>query len=195
MSVELPTTPQPASVSPRPLDYGGDQTPFLGGPVRRIERLGSRMALDVNMPPMLPEVARVWTARLARAKRSSAVLAWPQPGIEIGEEGAPRVSGAGQGGTFLSVDGLPPNKPLKEGWFLSLVAGGQCYLHQITGDVTASAAGAAVLPIEPMLRITPAHGAVVELARPRIEGLVAAVQWTVGEAGLVTLTFAIEERE
>lgn len=197
MPVELPTSPQPAGASPRLVDYGGDLTPFLGGSVQRIERLGSRWALDVTMPPMTPEVARVWIARLVKAKRSSAVLAWPQPGIEIGDEGAPRVNGAGQGGTFLSVDGLPPSKAVKEGWFFSLIAGGRRYVHQMSGDVNASAAGAAVLPLEPMLRISPADNAVLEIALPKIEGLVQGSElgWTIELAGTVGLSFTLVERE
>ncbi|PLR28153.1 hypothetical protein SGCZBJ_03860 [Caulobacter zeae] len=179
------------------VDYGGDLTPYLGGPVQRIERLGSRFALAVELPKLDQEEARVWVSRLLQAKRSSGVLGWPQLGNGVGDEGAPRVNGAGQGGTVLSLDGLPPNKAIKEGWFFSLNAGGRRYLHMITADAVASNLGAVTVTIEPMLRIVPPDNAVIELAAPKIEGLVQGNEgaWEPDLAEEVGLSFTLVERE
>lgn len=197
MSVTLPTTPAPADANPRLLDWGGDPESSLGGPTQRVERIGSRFALDVILPEMTAETAANWIPDLLEAKRSSGVLAFPQLGLPVGDEGAPRVNGAGQLGTSLAIDGLPASKVVRKGWAFSIITNGRRYLHMIKANVTASAGGAATLTIEPPLRRAPSDNAVVELAVPKIEGFPRGNEtgWNVNTAMNVGLSFTLVERE
>jgi hypothetical protein len=197
MAVLLPTTPAPRSAQPQLLDFGAILEPDLGGASQYLGRLGDRYELAVDLPPMSAETARVFIARLTKAKKSSLVMPFPQPGVTVGAEGAPRVNGAGQGGTFLSIDGLQAAKPLKEGWFFSIIVSGQRYLHQIQDDVVANGGGAVTLSIEPMLRVSPLDNAVIELANPMIEGFVQGngLPWDIDTATTVGLSFTLREIE
>jgi hypothetical protein len=196
VSVALPTDIAPDSYRPYLIDFGGDLTPPLGGAVQRLDRLGSRWAVEVTMPSMDRDEARVWIARLVKAKHSSALLPWPQS-ADFGAEGAPRVNGAGQSGTVLSIDGLPANKAVPEGLFFAIVTGGRRYIHQVSAPAVASGGGAVTLSIEPMLRVRPTDNAVVEMAAPLIEGMVQGQEfgWTVDLAQIYGLTFTLSERE
>lgn len=197
MSVTLPTTPKPASATPRPLDWGGESEAALGGPTRRIERLGSRFAVDVALPDMLADVAIGWIADLLAAKRSSGILAFPQPGVEVGDEGTPRVNGGGQLGTSLAIDGLPAGKVIKKGWFLTIITNGRRYLYCITAPAVASGGGAVTLSLDPMIRRAPTDNAVIKLAVPEIEGAVQGSEagWNVGLAAIYGISFTLAERE
>lgn len=197
MPVTLPATPWPSSASPMMLDFGALLEPGLGGASQYVSRLGNRFELQVQYPPMTAEVARVFISRLNQAKASTLLMPFPQPGVVVGAEGAPRVNGAGQAGTFLSIDGLPAGKAVSEGWFFSLIAGGRRYLHQVSADAVATGAGAITLAIEPMLRVSAPDNAVVELATPMIEGFVQGdgVPWTIETAALYGLSFTIRETE
>jgi hypothetical protein len=197
MAITLPDTPSWASATPTLLDFGAVLEPGLGGPSQYVGRLGDRFEVAVQMPPMEAEVARVFISRLAQAKKSSLLMPFPNAGIVVGAEGAPRVNGAGQAGTLLALDGLPANKALKEGWPLSIIVAGRRYVHLIAGDTAANAGGEAVLPLEPMLRVSPSDNAVVELAVPMIEGFVQGdgLPWSIDVAAHVGLSFTVREIE
>lgn len=197
MPVTLPATPGPSSATPMMLDFGALLEPGLGGASQYVARLGNRFELQVQYPPMAAEVARVFISRLNQAKASTLLMPFPQPGVAVGAEGAPRVNGAGQAGTFLVVDGLPAAKAVGEGWFMSFIAGGRRYLHQVAADAVADGGGAVTLTIEPMLRVSPPDNAVVELVEPKIEGFVQGdgVPWTIETAALYGLSFTIRETE
>lgn len=197
MAIYLPSSPSPRTAQPQLLDFGAILEPDLGGASQYVGRLGDRYEVAVDLPPMSAETARVFIARLTKAKKSSLVMPFPQPGVAVGAEGAPRVNGAGQAGTFLTIDGLPANKVLKEGWFLSIIVSGQRYVAQIQEDVTASAGGAVTLSIEPMLRVSPPDNAVIELANPMIQGFVQGngLPWEIDTATTVGLGFTLREIE
>lgn len=196
MTIALPTYPGPADSAPGYVDFGGILRPFLGGVDQKLNRLGDRFALDVTMPLMpLAETGRVWIARLIRAQREGALMEWPQPGFDVGAPGNPVVNGAGQAGSFLDVRGLTPGYRLLEGQFFSIIQSGRRYLQVVAADIAASAGGAAVIPIAPMLRMRPANGAIVEIARPMIEGFTEGGErnWTLNYAAHVGLQFRIME--
>jgi hypothetical protein len=197
MPVTLPASPAPASADVTLLDFGAVLEPGLGGPSQYIGRLGDRFEVTVQMPTMVAEVARVFISRLMQAKKSSLVMPFPNPGVVVGAEGAPRVDGAGQAGTLLVVDGLPANKALKEGWPFSVIVAGRRYVHVLAADVAANAGGQAALTIEPMLRVSPSDNAVMELAQPMIEGFVQGdgLPWSVDVAAHVGLSFTVREIE
>ena len=197
MAILLPTDPGPQSWTPRPLDWGGELVPVLGGEVQRLNRLGDRLAVDVVLTPTTDAgQAQAYIARLRRGRREGALLAWPQLNLAIGNPGAPRVDGGGQAGTNLAVRGLTPGYVVREGQFLSLVSNGCRYVHAVAAALTVPASGLATLSLEPMLRVVPANNDSIELAAPRIEGLVSGLDrgWTIDIAGVVGLAFTITEQ-
>lgn len=52
MSVTLPTTPSPRSLTPRLVTARAELRSAFGGSTQRINRLGSRWAFEVELPPM-----------------------------------------------------------------------------------------------------------------------------------------------
>jgi hypothetical protein len=196
MSVLLPDMPGPSGTAPRVIDFGTILRPPLGGPDQRMNRIGNRYGVDVSMPVMEPEVARVWISRLARGIRQGVIMSW-YDGVDRGAPGAIIVNGAGQAGSVLNVSGGAAGYIAKEGLFFSFISGGRRYLHSISADTQLSIGGAGALPIDPPLRIAPSHASVCEFAAPKIEGFLAgdAGKWTLDYAMNVGLAFSIEEAE
>lgn len=194
MSIELPADPAPATATPRLLDFGATLTPPMGGPAQRLNRIGARYAVDVAMPPLTPDQRRVFVARLARGMTEGVLMRFPQPGLDAGEPGAPVVSGAGQQGSALRIRGLAAGYVIREGQALSIIFAGRRYLHLATADV-AVAAGAALVPIVPMLRVSPNDGAVVEIKEPMIEGNLSGneLPWQIELDHNTNLAFTISE--
>lgn len=197
MAILLPADPVPQSWVPRPLDWGGELTPMLGGEVQRLNRLGDRLAVDVTLTPTRDAaLAQAYVSRLRRARRDGALMAWPQLNLAIGDPGDVRVDGGGQAGATLAVKGLAPGYPLREGQFFSLVSDGHRYVHAVATAATAPSSGLLTLAIEPRLRVVPSNNDVIELAAPKIEGLVSGLDggWTIDIAGTVGLSFTIAEQ-
>ena len=196
MSIILPTSPGPSDAVPSYLDWGGTLRPIFGGVLQKLLRLGDRFAIDINLPPLPNESSgRVWVANLMLAQRQGAVLSWPQPGLTVGLPGIPVVNGAGQAGSSIVLRGFTPGYTVRTGQFFSILHGGRRYLHFAAADVVASAQGAMLLPIGPMLRIRPGDGAVCEFAAPKIEGLLDGNtrDWSLSTAMTTGLTFRIME--
>jgi hypothetical protein len=193
MSVELPQPRLPQMAVPKLLDYGADQKAPMGGASQRLNRLGNRFSLDITYPRLKPEPdGRILSARLRRAKTEGALFAFPQPGLVIGNPGAPVVDGAGQAGSTLNLRGFTTGYLIREGQFFSIIHGGRRYLHTAAADVAASPTGTVALPITPMLRISPGNGAICEFAKPYIEGPIGGssvdVEWTTAKAVIPTIT-------
>ena len=182
--------------SPRYVDFGADLTPPLGGPATRLNRLGARWALDVRLPPLSAEDARVWVSRLVQGRSGTVALRWPQSGLAVGAPGAPVVNGAqSKGAQQLHIRGLAGQYPLREGQFLTVTAGGRRQLYMAALQTLASAGGLVTAVIRPGLRSVPADGSAVELNPPLIEGLLQGreVGWTLEAARTVGLSFSIVE--
>ncbi|CAM3282655.1 MULTISPECIES: hypothetical protein [Sphingomonas] len=195
MSIALPLSPSPSSSTPSYLDYGGTLRPIFGGAMQKLTRLGDRFAIEVTLPPLpYAETGMLWIARLIRAQRDGAIFPWPQPDFDTGAPGSPVVNGSGQSGSAINLRGLANGYTVKEGQFFSIIHGGRRYLEQAAATATV-ANGQLSLPITPMLRISPQNGAVVEIAKPMIEGLLDgdARSWSVDLARTVGLTFTITE--
>jgi hypothetical protein len=174
MSILLPTTPGITASAPQLLDFGTVQQGALGGAAQRLNRLGNRFALTVECAPAPGDAGRIFFARLAKAVTAGAIMAFRQPWLTIGAPGAPVVNGSGQSGSVLNLRGFTAGYQAREGQFFSLIHGGRRYLHQWAADATANGAGVLSAAITPMLRVSPADGAVVEVAQPYIEGLISA---------------------
>lgn len=187
-SIVLPSTPGPRVAKPSLMSFGAVLTPFLGGPSQRINRLGTRWALQVTMAPMPADPqGRLWVNALARAFEAGAVMAVPQD-IDVGSPGAPLVSAAVTSGTALPLKGMTAGYQLKEGQFLSIIHAGRRYLHMVSGAVTVAGGGTVSAPIWPMLRTSLSVNDVVEIAQPMIEGWIdGKFDWDILQAPMVQL--------
>lgn len=196
VAIVMPTSPLPQSANPKPLDYGGWQTPIGGGTDARLDRLGSRFAMAVQTPRLKPEPdGRIWVSRLIEAISVGAEMAFPQVGFAIGNPGAPVIDGAGQGGAALALRGMTPGYTIREGQFFTLVYASRKKLLKASADVVVGADGKVIVPIWPLISIAPADGATCNFAAPVIQGRVSGNEngWTLQRAGVSGLQFVITE--
>lgn len=196
MSVTLPTSPSPRSITPRLITARGELRSTFGGSVQRINRLGSRWAFDVEMPPMSHADALLWVGLLTEA--DTCIMNLPEPGITIGAPGTPLVNGASQTGSSLITDAWSASYAIPMGKWVSVSVSSLVYLYQVTAAVTASAPGAATLAIRPMLRASPADNAALNINPATVEGFVSVPDGAFGISvnRLVEgLTFTLEERK
>lgn len=197
MTILLPSRPATASITPQLVDFGGLVTPPLGGEQQRLNRLGNRWSLSVQLPPMRIEPdGREWVAALGQGVTRGVIYPWPQVDFAVGVPGATLVNGANQTGSTINLDGFTANYVIRLGQFFSILIGGERFLYQSRADIAASSTGAVALPITPMLRKSPADNAVCEFAAPMIQGFLQdqGQQWTVDLARTVGLQFTIFER-
>jgi hypothetical protein len=170
MSIELPQPRLPQTAVPRFLDYGGVLSPPGGGIGQQFIRPG-RFAMVINYPRLRPDPdGRILMSAIRRAKLEGALFPVPEPGIAAVAYGTPQVNGVGQTGMSLQLKGLTPDITILDGKFFSIIFGGRRYLHHATADTAVTAGGSCLLPIFPMLRVSPNDSATIELAKPYIEG-------------------------
>lgn len=176
--IELPATPAASHAAMSLLDFGMTLRASTGAGSLRTDRKGSRWRAHVTYPAMYPELARIFVARLAKAKREGVRIPFPLLAPQ-GSPGSPVVDGAEPAGYSLPVRGLTPGYTAKEGYWLSIEdASGQHYLHTLTATAMADASGDATLTIEPELRVDFADGDTIHLAKPMIEGIVLGEEWS-----------------
>lgn len=137
-----------------------------------IEQLGKVWALDVTLKRMVQADALKWIARLNNNTGDGHRWTIPQGDLISGSEGAPRVLLGGQLGTSLNVDGVANGLVIPEGAFVSHITAAKRYLYQTASQVTASGTGTATLIFNTPMRVSPSDNDVVEIAAPKIEGLV-----------------------
>lgn len=196
MSVLLPSLPGIRTAEPQLLDFGAVQQGALGGAAQRLNRLGNRFGLAVELPPAVSAThGRIYVAKLLRALTEGAIYKFPQPGLVIGTPGSVLINGGGQSGSSLALDGFSAGYTVGQGQFFSIIHDGRRYLHQAAEEVTANGAGQMTLPITPMLRISPADNAVCEFAVPYIEGFVSgdSAKWQLMLEPYHAITFSITE--
>lgn len=180
MPIDLPALPRQATLEVRLQDFGGDLTPVLGGPVQRLSRLGSRLAVEVTLPTLDLACARTWIAARMRAKAEGQTLRLTLR--QLGGSPADRaaVSGVGTSVAVGSAAGI------EVGHLFSFVVGGVSYLHQVT------AISGGNLSVAPMLRASPA-GQTLNFVAPRIEGLVDGGEWSLERLRFVGQRFSLAE--
>lgn len=188
----LPSVPAPAGMGIELLTNKNVLVSALGGDEQERQRKGSRYALTFTMPPMSYVTSMAWDD--LNAEGATVLMAVYQPGFDVGSPGTPRVNGAGQGGIFLTVDGLTPGYVVRKGQFLNVVTLGRHYLYRAAADATANASGQAQIQLRTMLRFPPQDNDVVKLAAPMIEGFVRDMKsWEVGVDRLVAIQFKVRE--
>jgi hypothetical protein len=153
-----------------PIDFGGVQESPLGGTAQRVNRLGNRWQVKVTLPPMEAVLARPWARALNKANQRGALWAIRQPGLVIGSPGAGLITGAGQAGNVLNIDGLSPGYVFRDAQFFSVIIGERRYVFQVDEPQRVDGTGAIALAIEPALRISPADNDSVEIGKPYLEG-------------------------
>lgn len=196
--IDLPDSPSPVSANPGLIDFGSILTPALGGPMQKVDRLGNRFKITVTMPPMSnPKMGRIWIARLIRGKSEGVRMEWPLQGFKPGTPGSILVNGASQSGRFLIADGATPGYVAREGQFFSIETNSQHFLYMVAEETIFNASGQATLPIEPMLRVSPANNDPCHFGKPMIEGLIMGDQfdWEMALANYIGLSFDLVEME
>lgn len=194
MSIALPDWPYPAQMTPRLVSGRAELRPAWGGDIQRLNRAGSRYAIDVTMPTMTYADAQDWAA--IEDETATVTMQIVQPGLETGAPGTPLVNGGAQSGTSLILDGLTPYYVIRNRQWLTVTTGGRIYAYRAKGETVANGSGAVTVTLATMLRAVHADNDPVELAAPRIEGFATVPEgaWTTSTAGHVTLSFTIEER-
>lgn len=194
--ITLPTGVTARSVKTSLLDYGFINRPSSGAPAQRYDRLGSRYAMEFELPPLPGDVARVVKARLTKAKSQGLRMPVPLFDGAQGSAGVPLVDGTDSAGTMLKLKGLTPGWMAREGYWLNVTdADGALYLYDIAEPVRAGTDGKATLTLGIPLRCVLADGAVVRIANPVIEGLVTSEVGWIDPVGRVVsgITFTVEE--
>lgn len=194
----LPDGVVPNNIVPALIDFGGVQRPPLGGKLLRINRLGNRYRAYVSLPPIPNEaVGRVVVSRLLQAKTQGLRIEYPLCGVDQGSPGTPRVKGANQAGTQIDLDGFTSGYTVKEGFWLSIVTGGQHYLYNSATGSIADGSGNVTVHVTPALRRPPADNDLVHIAQPMIEGIVLGEEqsWNYSLAHHLNIEFEIEEAE
>ena len=195
--ITLPDWVVPNSAEPFLRDFGAVLTPFLGGPEQRINRLGTRFGLRVTLPPMpTRDQALIVQSRLLRAREDRLLMEWPQPDFDTGTPGAPLVSAVVATGTTLPLKGMTPGYTIKEGQMVSIIHGGRRYMEMASADATVGAGGTVSAAIWPLLRSPLSVNDVVEIAAPKIEGLVSPgdeLSWQISVDRLASFSFTVAE--
>jgi hypothetical protein len=197
-AIVLPTSPGVvAPTKVRLLDWGGLLDPALGGETQRIDRLGSRHALDVSLPPMPASVAMAWCQRLKRGKNDMVQMRVPQPGftpqtpvssVAIGTNAA-----GGSNSVLLAT--VASHYQVREGQFFSVIHAGRSYLYGIDADAIDTVDGFLSVTVTPKLRTALTTNDAAEIVNPIIEGYPVGdeTSWDVSEAAIYGLTFSIVE--
>lgn len=191
MTFALPTFPAPSKAPPRLISASIDSDGPLGAPDTRYLGLGSRFAMDVSLPPMEYDDARLWVAALIRAEREECTMEFGQPGLTIGNPGAPKISATvSANATVLPIKDLAGGYTILGGQFFNVVKGGRRYLH------AAVQTGTTPLLIGPALRLPLADNDPLDFATPQIQGLIKGPEfgWDVDVAHHYGVSFTIKER-
>lgn len=208
--VVLPSVPGPAKADFFQISFSEDQTPFLGGPETNLFRPGSRMGIKIELPPMLPHVARPWITRLLVSESDNVIYDWPQPsfvnsitatitttttGVEPNTvttttQNKIEVSANTVANSFDVPFRNMAGGVWQEGQWISIIHLGRRYLHFIRS------ATATTLAIYPPTRVPLTAGDEIEVA-PKIQGRIKgdARGWTVDAAHIHGLGFEIREVE
>ena len=195
MPVTLPNCPPPSSFEIKLVRSVVDLRPAFGGPVQRIERLGSRWRAVLRFETMTSEQSRAWSD--VDVEADTVRWAVPQPGFLVGSPGSSvQVDGPGQTGNALKLKGLPAAYVMRKDQWFSMITGGVSYLYRVRADATATGSGLAEVPVRPLIRAEHLNNNAVNVAAPIIEGFVLgpsrAQAWR--RKVVPEMSFVIEER-
>ncbi len=198
----LPETPLPKAASVIPIVFGGWQTPPTGGEETWLALMGTRFALELETPNLLPEPdGRLWTDALLDGLMEGLIVGcrFFQPGFKTKAFAAPNgsieIDGPNQAGSILNLRGFEPYALVHKREFFGIITGGLSTLYRARAQTIADANGKMALPIGPMLHVQPNDGDVCDFGTPMIEGKLTGDKkaWTMIPARVQGLTFTISE--
>lgn len=190
--IQLPDFAIRGSVTPTFIDAGFTQRGVQS--LSRIDRKGGRYTVACTYGPFHPEEGRVMVARLVAGKQEGIRVAFPLLHSQ-GAPGAVTLNGSVSTGRVIEVDGATPGYFVKEGYWLSLVKDGQHFLHSVRSGGRVNASGQVTLTLNEMLRDSFPDNAVVNLARPMVQGFVQGdtASWQYAVDRMIPIEFVIEE--
>lgn len=193
------------SATPRFVDMGGVLEAELGGEDQRLDRLGSRWALEVQLKPMRAPDAQRWISRLTRGMSEGVKIEFPQADFKV-LTGAGTVDGTLAASVnsnstslaFLSNGGAAQaGKTFYEGQFFTInESTTDRNLHQVSEDVTLDVNGAGVIKFWPPARRNWPSAKNVSFSIPQIMGFVRSdghLPWTIDVARIYGLGFTVQE--
>ena len=198
MPIDLPLTPGPANADPYFIDAGGWQRPTTTGPATRVDMLGDRFGVAVQLPPMQEPEALAWVKALNKGRGEGVTFEFPAnydlPVNDIGTPAEIRSISVAQA-TTIDLRFVGVNVTFEDGRFISINSGGHNYLHQVDGEQIIDGNG--LLNIFPRTRAAFSVADPVMIDRPKIDGILLGNQsdWTVNAALHYGLSFTIEEME
>lgn len=196
--IDLPDWPLPNGADLSLLDFGSMLTPALGGPVQRVNRMGSRFRGTFTLPPLTSDkVGRVWVRRLVQGKFEGVRMPLPLLDFKPGSPGIVKVNGSGQSGTTLNVKGATPSYAFREGQPFSIETGGKHHLYMVAEETIAGSTGLASVPVTPMLRRPHLDNDLCHFAQPMFEGFIGGdeIGWNLSVERLISLQFDITESQ
>jgi hypothetical protein len=181
---------------PELVDFGATLRPFLGGAIQRLDRIGTRHAITVQMPPMrIENEGRTWIVRLIRAKQEGGFVRYPQVDFVVGAPGQPTVSAAVEGGRVLPITGGQRGYAIREGQAVTVTSNGRQFFYLASAQTVLNASGAGSIELDVPLREETTVGDLVNLGRPTIAGRIMedGWKWTLETNRTVGLSFRLEE--
>lgn len=166
-----------------------------GGSLTPLTRAGDHWAIEIDVRALRTECGRELLADLVRGVANRVRVPIPQPGVDTGAPGVPRVKGADQAGTSLVLDGLTPQYVIRKGWFFTLETAEGATAHIVAAETVVASNGEVTVSFWPELWLAPADNDLVEIAEPYLEGLVVdrGGQASSQIAAVLTDAFVIEE--
>jgi len=195
VTIILPRLPRGAGYSLRFVRSSETQRAGTGGSITPLNRSGDHFAIEVDPGVLATACGRELLVDIARGVGERLRAPIPEPGVDKGSPGLPRVNGANQAGTSLILDGLTPHYVIRKGWFFTVETPDGPTAHLVAAEVIADAGGGATVTFWPSLWLAPADNDVVELSEPYIEGLIVedGDQSSGLFAAVITDSFMIEE--
>ena len=197
MTITLPRLPRTAQYELRPVRTTRVQRAATGGALLPISRMGDHWEIEIDVGSLSAICARELMADLLRAGGQPVRVLIPQHGIDAGAPGGPVVSGGGQAGSSIELEGFTAHFAIRKGWYLTIETDGVGRAFLVCEEVVADADGLATVAIWPMLREPPADGDRIEIVEPWLEGLVDKGGETEGGLGRAVTpgAFVIEEAQ
>jgi hypothetical protein len=177
-----------------PVDSGGAVEGSLGGDPDYIERPGYRYSVQYELPYLAMKEARIFESLLRQGSREDVSYPWPLDFRPV-VAGAPLVDGSNPPGAVINLKGLTPGCVIRVGQpFAVVLADGAGCIHEATAEAIAGDDGKATVSVFPLTRRTFTNGLVVEIAYPRIRGILSWDGSTQGSFGARPYAFSITER-
>lgn len=152
------------------VDPAGVVEGSLGGPADIIDRPGYRYAVQFTLPLLSAKESRLFQSLLEQGARDDVSYPWPlDEKSTIGTNAL--VNGTSPAGSVIPIKGLTPYSQIRQGQPIAVISGGIGFVHKATAATTADASGHMTLPVFPLTRKGFLDGDTIEIARPRIRGV------------------------